>query len=383
MIDTQLKQWATPKQAVYIDAVNAAGSIQAASRKLKIQHSSISRALSSARKRAAQAGYSPEHDMNHTAPEGFNVKGVSTLYNEDGQVKSQWVKTLAERSPEEMISEVVEAMSETIKRAKPVAAPKRTTEELLNCYVITDYHLGMMAWGEECGEDWDLDIAEDLIINWFTHAIKAAPNSHTGVFAQLGDFLHWDGLEAVTPTSRHILDADSRFQKIVRVAIHVIRRIITMLLKKHEVVHVIMADANHDPAGGVWLRELLHSLYEDDPRVIVDNSADSYYCYEWGDTSLFFHHGHKRKVTNIDDVFVSKYREVFGRTKHSYAHMGHLHHVQSKETNLMIVEQHRTLSAKDAYASRGGWMAGRDAKVITYSKDHGEVGRITVSPNMV
>lgn len=54
-----------------------------------------------------------------------------------------------------------------------------------------------------------------------------------------------------------------------------------------------------------------------------------------------------------------------------------------RETNTMQIEQHRTLAAPDSHASRGGWMSGRDAKVISYHADHGEVGRITVSADMV
>jgi hypothetical protein len=85
----------------------------------------------------------------------------------------------------------------------------------------------------------------------------------------------------------------------------------------------------------------------------------------------------------VDDVFVAKFREVFGRTKYSYAHMGHMHHVDIKETNLMVVEQHRTLAAKDAYASRGGWLSGREASAITYHKDYGYTGRVVITPEMV
>jgi hypothetical protein len=156
-----------------------------------------------------------------------------------------------------------------------------------------------------------------------------------------------------------------------------------MLLSKHEIVHVLMADANHDPASGVWLREMMSVMFENDPRVTVDTRPDPYYCYEHGDVSLFFHHGHRRKVRSVDDVFVAKFREIFGRTKFSYAHMGHLHHFDSKETNLMIVEQHRTLAAKDAYASKNGYMSGRSASAITYHKKYGEVGRVTITPEMV
>jgi len=197
--------------------------------------------------------------------------------------------------------------------------------------------------------------------------------------------LHYSGsgLQATTEASGHILDADGRFQKLVRVVVRAVRRIINMLLEKHDHVHVLMCEGNHDTSASVWLREMLHAMYEYEPRITVDRSADPYYAYEFGDTSLYFHHGHKKKVSDIAQVFVSKFREMFGRTRHSFAHMGHLHHIDVKEGNLMVVEQHRTLAAPDAHSSRGGYSSGRDAKVITYHKRFGEVGRITINSDML
>ena len=49
--------------------------------------------LANAKKNAARRGWSPEHDMTRTVPDGFVAKGVSTLYGDDGQVKIQWVKS--------------------------------------------------------------------------------------------------------------------------------------------------------------------------------------------------------------------------------------------------------------------------------------------------
>jgi hypothetical protein len=297
----------------------------------------------------------------------------------------QWVKTDRDKDRyEALMRKIVDAMSSDIKREKPVTKRRQNpvSAELLNLYVITDFHLGMYAWHEETGADWDTDIAEELLVAWFAKAIASAPAASTGVLAQLGDFLHWDGMEAVTPEHHNILDADSRFEKLVRVAIRALRRVVRMLLEKHDRVHIVMAEGNHDPASSVWLREWFAALYEDEPRVTVDTSPDPYYVYEFGQTSLFLHHGHRRKPASVSDVFAAKYRDVFGRTKHSYAHLGHKHEAALVETNLMTVEQHRTLASKDAYASRGGWLSGRSASVITYSKEHGEVGRVVISPEM-
>jgi biotin operon repressor len=320
---------------------------------------------------------------------GERLLGRSTLHKEigpDGEPVLQWVKTKVDQQrAEDVYAEIIAGLQDKIPRAKPVAAPsRRHSPDLLNCFIVTDYHLGMKAWHEETrGQDWDTSIAERLLVDWFAAAIKAAPNAERAVFAQLGDFLHWDGMDAVTPASGNLLDADTRFQKMVRVAIRAIRQVVRLLLEKHASVHLIMAEGNHDPASSVWLRELFAAFYEDEPRVTIDLSPDPYYCLEHGDVSLFFHHGHKRKPANVDDVFVAKFRDVFGRTRHSYGHMGHWHHIEVKETNLMVVEQHRTLASSDAYASRGGWMSGRDAKCITYHQKFGEVGRVTVTPDMV
>lgn len=334
--------------------------------------------------RLARKGWSPEHDMTKTVPDGFHVKGVSTYYDKDGKPAAQWVKSNIDHERQaELLREAVEAMASTIPKEKPRKAPKAVLADLLCQYTITDYHMGMLAWGEETGADWDLTIAEDMLVDWFGSAIAQSPDAERAVLAQLGDMLHWDGMDAVTPASKHLLDVDTRFPKLVRVVIRVMRRVIGMLLDKHQHVTVLCAEGNHDPAGSAWLRELLSALYENEPRVEVITRPDPYYCIEFGQVSLFYHHGHKKKPAQVDEVFVAKFRDVFGRTKFSYAHMGHMHHVEVKETSLMVVEQHRTLAAPDAYASRGGWVSGRDAKVITYHRERGEVGRVVISAAML
>ena len=326
----------------------------------------------------------PEHGATFEMPAGHMVKGVSALVNPDGQEIVKWIKTSQDAEQRDAaMAAVVEAFKSDIPRAEPVAAPAHGNDDLLNQYTVTDLHFGMLAWREETGADYDLKIAEQLLLDWFAAAIRMSPDAATAVLCQLGDILHHDSHESVTPAHRNVLDADTRLQKMIRVAIRTMRRIVQMLLEKHDRVHVIMADANHDPAGGAWLREMFAAFYEDEPRMTVDTSPSTYNVFEHGETSLFYHHGHKRKAATVDAVFAGKFRETYGRTRFSYAHLGHLHSDELKSTNLMKVERHETLAAPDAYAANGGWLSGRSAKVITYSKRFGEVGRITLTPEMV
>lgn len=323
-----------------------------------------------------------EHGEHYTPT--LPVKGKTTLVDAEGRIMMQHImeRDTAERQAEALRA-MVAALKEDLPRVNIVPAPQGTQANLLNQFTITDNHFGMLSWREETGSDYDLRIAEELLLDWFSAAIDLAPDAHTAVLAQIGDLMHHDALESVTPAHRHVLDADSRLQKVIRVVIRTIRRIIDMLLQKHQHVHVIMASGNHDPASSAWLREMLAVMYEDEPRISVDNSPGLYYAYEWGKTALFYHHGHKRGVNNVDATLAGTFRELYGRSKYAYAHVGHRHSDEGRKSGLMYIEQHETLAAPDAYAAGGGWLSGRSAKVITYHREFGEVGRLTLRPEMV
>lgn len=323
-----------------------------------------------------------EHGEHYTPT--LPVKGKTTLVDAEGRIMMQHImeRDTAERQAE-ALQAMVAALKEDLPRVSIIPAPQGTQANLLNQFTITDNHFGMLSWREETGSDYDLRIAEELLLDWFSAAIDLAPDAHTAVLAQIGDLMHHDALESVTPAHRHVLDADSRLQKVIRVVIRTIRRIIDMLLQKHQHVHVIMASGNHDPASSAWLREMLAAMYENEPRISVDNSPSLYYAYEWGKTALMYHHGHKRGVNNVDATLAGMFRELYGRSKYAYAHVGHRHSDEGRKSGLMYIEQHETLAAPDAYAAGGGWLSGRSAKVITYHREFGEVGRLTLRPEMV
>lgn len=319
-------------------------------------------------------------------PAGQILKGVSSLQKvqlENGETVMQWVKTMRDPSTDEA-NAALEALRSELPKYEPVdAQPRLSNASLCSVVTITDFHMGMYSWAEETGDDWDMNIAEELLVKWFEMALASCPDSAMGVLAQLGDFLHYDSLEAVTPTSRNQLDADSRAQKMIRVALRVLRRVINMMLDKFPIVTVLMAEGNHDIVSSAWLREAFKMIYENEKRVTIITSPDPYYAVQWGRTGLFWHHGHLKKMEQLDRVFARKFREIYGSCTHCYGHAGHLHHERKLETPLMHVEQHPTLASSDAHASRHGYMSDRSAKVITYHKEYGEVGTVQINPEMV
>lgn len=337
--------------------------------------------------RLAKAGLGHGRDVSRLVPDGYKIKGTSTLTNvRTGVDLIQWTKTDVDKERQlEIMKAVVEGLCSEITpvEPEPYFFNSDHNEHLLNLYTVSDLHLGMLAWADETGDDWDMHIAEGLFSRWFDAAFKQAPDAAVGVISLLGDFAHFDSLDAVTPASGHILDADTRYQKLVRYMIRMVRQVITLALAKHETVKLVIVQGNHDESGMIWLAEMFATLYGEEPRVMVDTSADVYKMVQHGKTTLFFHHGHKARFDAIEPIMIAKFRKAFGESDYSYAHVGHLHHQKIVESRNMIVEQHRTLAAKDAYASRGGWMSGRSANIITYSSEFGEVGRLTISPEML
>jgi len=344
---------------------------------------SVRDCLKSVKNKAAAQGYSPSHDMTRTVPDAFMVKGVSTYYNEDGNPVGQWVKSVADKEAQfQMMIERIELACDGITPWKPVKEPKQVEQDLLSLLVITDFHLGSYCWGQETSEDYDTNMARDLFLSSIKEMIDSTPKSKIGMLCNLGDFLHWDGLEQLTPSGKNLLEGDSRYSRIVDIAMTVMNEAVRMMLEKYEQVVFVCAEGNHDIAGSIWLRKFIRKMYANEPRLQVIDNDFPYYAYRHGEIMLCFHHGHKAKMGNLPKVFSSepRFRQDWGRSKVAYIHSGHYHSERVLEDAGAITEQHPTLASRDSYATRLGLMSQRGAKVITYDSTDGEVARITVRP---
>ena len=356
------------------------------------------------REQAARHNYNPDSDnILEKQPTDLPIKGVSTFWgyerDKNGQkisdelvVKAGWSKSNA--TAEEIIASaqnIAAAMKEDIEPAKPIDwtqyatfASPHVVDQLLNSHILTDFHLAMLAWGEETHDDnWKTEIAEEFLIAWFTHSLRIAPEAGVGFLMQLGDFTHFDGTLPVTVASGHILDTDTRMRLMQRVAIRVLRRVIAMMLGKYKKVIISMTAGNHDPSTAGWLTEMFDAFYSDEPRLEVVTHPGNFHAIQHGKTMIGWTHGHAKQFGQMDQVLAGMYPEIFGATKFRYAHSGHLHSKDRKESPLMQSEQHETMTPKDAYAAGHGYLSQRAANVITYHKEYGEVGRQRMTPEMI
>jgi hypothetical protein len=375
-----------------VDLVEQHGSINAAARASDIPRNTFKNRLDVARRRGINTlaqkrevlhGWSPENDLTQPIPSPLIVRGTSSLYK-DGELKLQWVKTkLDDLKAEAAMRAAVEAMAEHIPRAKPSEAPIQISDNLCSLYTFTDCHVGQKSWQPETGADWDLQIAEQTLTKAFDYLVDSSPPAAVGIVNNLGDWQHYDSLNSVTPLHGNLLDSDSRFSKMVKVSIRILRYIIDKALTKHGCVIVAMNEGNHDLASAVWLRHLFSLLYENEPRVTVIDNETPYSVYCHGLNFIGFHHGHLAKKEALPLLFAATYPKEWGSTKFRVVHTGHMHHTDEKEYAGMTVKQHRTIAAPDAHSARGGYVSGREIEAITYHAQYGQVSTVTVTPDML
>lgn len=384
IIDPKLREYGTETQQRHFDAYIEHGSYQKAARALGIKSkNAVQESMARIKTAAARQGYAPGHFADGVAP-GYRM-GKVTVQRGPGGVERVWERQHPdEQNWMEAIKATIEEARLSLPRVKPTAAPGHADSKLCNLFVLTDAHIGALAWAREGGADWDLSVAEETIIGAFRHMVASAPRARRAVVAFLGDVAHQDSNKSVTPAHGHLLDADSRPRKIVSAIVRIMRTIVRMVLEQHDEVHVVCGEGNHDEyTSGNVLPEVFSILYENEPRVTINDAVLPYYVVQHGRVMLGFHHGHKKAPAQLPMHFATAHAEMWGATTRRYAHCGHRHHVEEKEHSGMKVVQHSTLAARDAHASRGGWFSDRQAIAITYHEEFGEVARLTVTPEML
>jgi hypothetical protein len=382
-VDESLIPHATPRQAEAIRAYIAHGSYAKAAKALGVDSSSLQNLIKRVKRKAGAEGNVPELGIDHPFPNTGNMaKGYSRWFRtEDG---GYWVKTDVALSERVAIAEAaIEAMGGELKPIKPIKLDGKYTqaEDLCNLYVLSDIHIGALSWAAETGSDWDLAIAEKTVAEAFDYQIEHSPDAHHAIFCQLGDALHYDSMRAETPAHRNHVDADSRPQKMVQVAIRVFRRAVETLARRHKRVTILHASGNHDPYGSIHLQEWSSVLYENNPRIEVIRNPSPYYAIVHGKAFLGFHHGHKRKLAGLLEVFNGRdYWSLKGQCRMAYLHSGHEHHRELKEFTGGICEMHPTLCARSSYEASGGYQADRSMACITYHTKGREHSRVLYYP---
>lgn len=368
----------TEVQREVIEAYERLGSSEKAAKELDRDAGNVRTIIRRVKKVAAKNGYAPESDMTRTAAEGFTVKGVSTLYNADGQISAQWVKTSQEA--EDQLACLEQAIQARLEDIEPVKTPKlkkaKLDTDLIPWIQIGDGHLGMLASEAETLQNFDLKIAERELCAAISILVDECRPCERVVVNDLGDMTHYENFSGTTEASGHSLDTDGRFPKMIDTYTRVMIFIVKKCLEKFKYVDVIINQGNHSRTNDIWARRFLAAIFGDTDRVHVLNNDSVFIPYRMGNTFVMTHHSDKCKPAKLASVMATDYSKHWGEAEYRYIDIGHIHHgMVLKEHAGVSVESWNQLAAPDKYAHDGGWRSRQSITMVFRSKKYGDQGR--------
>jgi hypothetical protein len=318
--------------------------------------------------------------------DNFFCHAKSTLYDTNGVVKLEWVKTkLDEEKYFKAVEKAILNMMEGFEgKAKPATIPNFVDDDLMTFYPLIDFHLGLLVDKDisDQGIDWDLNIADKSIQASMEHLVNSAPNSKLAVITDMGDYLHTSD-DKNRSQSGHVLNASHMHYRVVQVALELAKKLVELALTKHEIVHFYSVKGNHSENIGMYLQAYLSAWFRNEPRVIIGSGNQAHKYFQFGEVLLGFTH-YIPSTQTASEVMVFDNQSIFSSTKHRFYHMGHVHHNRLEQGRLVTVECHQNLPARDEWASGMSFRGTLgQSKAITYHKKYGEVSRNLFNLQMI
>ena len=257
------------------------------------------------------------------------------------------------------------------------------TDSLLEI-CLTDAHFGLLAWGEETGENFDLKIASSRAKQAVSELLGRVGDLSKveRILLPVGnDLFNVDSKNNAT-TNGTPQDVDVRYMKMVRVVKDVFVDIVNSL-SIIAPVDVIIVPGNHDRITSLMLGEILHAYYNNNDRVVVNNSPKLRKYYKYGKVGLQLTHGDEEKHEALGLIFATEESKLWADTVYRFCQLGHFH--KNKTINYLSVDEHQgfqvqilpSLSGTGAWTYSKGYMAHRQAKAFIYHKEDGLIGEFT------
>lgn len=282
--------------------------------------------------------------------------------------------------------EWVEAIKLLIEEVPKLKTPKKKYNlngDYLLEISLMDIHFGMLAWDKEVGQDYDLEIAENIYLNAVGDLLnKAAGYRPSRILFPFGnDFLHINDATNATPGNRNPLDTDSRLIKIYQKGKMAVIKAINHC-REVAPVDVLWIPGNHDPDISYFMCDVIDEIFAKDEDVQVDKSPKSRKFYPWGNGLVIFAHGMPEPLTELPNLAATEQPKLWGNAKYREVHVGHKH--TKREMRWMsirhspgaVVRLIPSLCATDAWHYKHGYVRQiHAAEAYLWDKKDGVIGQ--------
>ena len=245
------------------------------------------------------------------------------------QIKAWLRRKVVENS----LNEIKDALIAALKQDAPVCPAIRHVvrgEGMLE-FALPDLHFGKLCWGEECGRDYNPQIAEKMFGDAIEDLLaKSAGLKPAKILFPVGnDFFHTDILGRTTTAGTPVDSAIVWKQAFVQgwqLLARGIRKLLTVAP-----VDVVVVNGNHDVMSAFHLGEVLHAHFSHTEDVTVDNSPTQRKYVAFHKCLLGLTHGCEEKLANLGILLATERPADWARSSPAAReyHIGHYHHKKS------------------------------------------------------
>ncbi|GAG10296.1 unnamed protein product, partial [marine sediment metagenome] len=219
--------------------------------------------------------------------------------NKDATRQLFQVKVWLKRKVPERVEKAIEAVLARLEKHRPQYGKepkrKRSRDPHMLEFSPFDMHIGMLAWREETGDDYDLSIAERTLAGAVADLLGIAKNYpvESFLFPVGSDWFHVENLrgETVRGTPQ---DTDGRWAKIFEVGYMACVNAVDAM-REVAPVRVLWVGGNHDWTTSWYLVRCLKSHYREVAGVTVTCQPTPRHYVEYGATLLGLTHGDEEK----------------------------------------------------------------------------------------
>lgn len=265
--------------------------------------------------------------------------GYSTETGADTKELFQVKVWLRRNKPKQDLISLKKEIIEEIKKYKPqfpkITYPK--SNKLLYEICPFDVHFGKLTWGEETNFDYDIKIAEDLMLKCIQEHIDNAKfyEVEKFLFPVGNDFFNSDNKNNTT-TGGTPQDEDTRWRKTYKKGRELIVKCIDMLSQVAP-VDVLIIPGNHDLERSFYLGDSLECWYNTSKNVTVNNSPRTRKYYRYNNCLIGFTHGKDEKISDLPTIMAIEKGKDFGECNFREWHLGDKHH--SKKIDTLSIDE--------------------------------------------
>jgi len=275
----------------------------------------------------------------------------------------------------------LERLIERIKPAPRHKAVKRTGNRMVEV-ALYDLHFGLLAWRAETGNDYDVNIASQVLADATAQVVERTRDMGVEYFLMpIGnDLFHINDQSNSTPQNKNRLDVDTRLCRIIEAAERALEATIEALCTVAP-VRLLWIPGNHDPQTSYWMLRVLAARYRDDARVTVDTSPKPRKIHLYGRNLIGFLHGcdiaqsKDKALAGLladeagDDWKAGQYREIHRGHTHK---KGELYFVGADTYGSVVVRTIPSLVGTDDWHFRKGFVeTSKTAQYFVWNRNYG------------